>query len=191
MRLTRSKPFDSPDYLFELKHDGFRAIVYIDNGSADLVSRNAHQLAFGSLKIALAQLPVKNAILDGEVVCIDSKGVSQFNQLLARKTPPIFYAFDLLWLNGRDLRKLPLVERKKRLEQLVKRSRCDELMYALHIEADGKRFFEEVCALDLEGIIAKRKNGIYREGRTDWLKIKNPKYTQAEGRHELLRRKMS
>jgi ATP-dependent DNA ligase len=69
----------------------------------------------------------------------------------------------------------------------VKKSRCEELMYALHIEADGKRFFEEVCALDLEGVIAKRKNGIYREGRTDWLKIKNPKYSQAEGRRELLR----
>ena len=62
-------------------------------------------------------------------------------------------------------------------------------MYALHIEADGKRLFEEVCALDLEGIIAKRKNSVYRDGQTGWLKIKNPKYSQAEGRHELLRGK--
>ncbi len=108
MRLTRAKPFDSPNYLFELKHDGFRAIAYIDDGNAELVSRNQNRFAFGSLKIALAQLPVKNAILDGEVVCLDRYGVSQFNQLLARKTPPIFYAFDLLWLNGKDLRKLPL-----------------------------------------------------------------------------------
>ena len=108
MRLTRAKPFDSPNYLFELKHDGFRAIAYIDDGNAELVSRNQNRFAFGSLKIALAQLPVKNAILDGEVVCLDRYGVRQFNQLLARKTPPIFYAFDLLWLNGKDLRKLPL-----------------------------------------------------------------------------------
>jgi bifunctional non-homologous end joining protein LigD len=102
MRLTRSKPFDSPDYIFELKHDGFRAIAYIDDGNADLVSRNQNRFAFGALKIALAQLPVRNAILDGEVICLDKNGVSQFNKLLARKTPPIFYAFDLLWLNGKD-----------------------------------------------------------------------------------------
>jgi bifunctional non-homologous end joining protein LigD len=78
MRLTRSKPFDNPDYIFELKHDGFRAIVYIDDGNAELVSRNQNRFAFGSLKIALAQLPVKNAILDGEVVGLDRNGVSQF-----------------------------------------------------------------------------------------------------------------
>jgi bifunctional non-homologous end joining protein LigD len=189
MRFRHSKPFDSLDYIYELKHDGFRAIVYIDNGSAELVSRNAHQLGFGSLKIALAQPPVRNAILDGEVVCLDQNGVSHFNQLLARKTPPIFYAFDLLWLNRKDLRKLPVLERKKRLAQLVKKSRCEELMYALHIEHDGNRFFKEICALDLEGIIAKRKNSVYREGQTGWLKIKNPKYTQVEGRHDLLRGK--
>lgn len=92
------RPFDDPDYLFELKHDGFRAIAYIENGDCRLVSRNLKSLRFAALERALAELLVKDAILDGEIVCIDWNGISQFNQLLSRKAEPILYAFDLLWL---------------------------------------------------------------------------------------------
>jgi bifunctional non-homologous end joining protein LigD len=90
MRLTRvSKPFDDPDHLFELKHDGFRALAYIEAGECKLVSRNSNQFkTFGSLRESLAKLPIKNAILDGEVVCLDHNGVSQFNQLMSRKASP-------------------------------------------------------------------------------------------------------
>src|SRR6516162_5310056 len=142
MRLRLVKePFDNPDYIFELKHDGFRALAYIDAGECRLVSRNLKSLRFESLRTALGKLPVKNAIIDGEIVCLDEKGVSQFNALLTTKgrDAAAFYAFDLIWLNGADLRRKPLVERKARLCELVRRSRCPRLLYAQHVEGAGKR----------------------------------------------------
>jgi bifunctional non-homologous end joining protein LigD len=187
MRLRLVKePFDHPDYLFELKHDRFRAVVYLQNGECKLISRNQKNLRFESLKTTLAKLPVRNAILDGEICCLDEHGVSQFNQLLNRKAEPVFYAFDLLWLDDHDLRGLPLVVRKKRLMMLIQSSECSRILYAQHIEGGGKRMFTEICARDLEGIVAKRKLGIYKDNGNGWLKIKNRSYSQAEGRHELL-----
>ena len=190
MRLTRiAKAFDDPDYVFELKHDGFRAIAYIEAGECKLVSRNLkHFKSFVSLKESLGKIPVKNSILDGEVVCLDSNGVSQFNELVSRKGKPVLYAFDLLWLNGDDLRSLPLIERKQRLHELVRGSRCHAIVYAQHIEGLGIGLFEEICARDLEGIVAKRKRGVYKNNGLGWKKIKNPKYSQAEGRHDLFTR---
>jgi bifunctional non-homologous end joining protein LigD len=190
MRLRQVKePFDNPDYIFELKHDGFRATVYLENGECRLVSRNLKNLKFQSLKEALAKLPVENAILDGELVCLDKNGASQFNVLLGRKVEPVLYAFDLLWLDGEDLRKLPLIERKERLKQLIQPGGIGRILYAQHVEGRGKEFFEAICQRDLEGIVAKRKLSVYKDDGIGWLKIKNPKYTQAEGRHELLTRK--
>jgi len=81
------------------------------------------------------------------------------------------------------------VERKARLCELVRKSRCARLLYAQHVDVAGKEFFNEICRCDLEGIVAKRKMGMYREDRPDWLKIKNRTYSQAEGRHELLAKK--
>ena len=190
MRLTRiAKAFDDPDYIFELKHDGFRAIAYVEACECKLVSRNSNQFkSFLSLKESLGKIPVKNAILDGEVVCLDSNGVSQFNELMSRKGKPVFYAFDLLWLNGDDLRSLRLIERKRRLDELVQRSRSHAIICAQHIEGLGIGLFEEICARDLEGIVAKRKLGIYKSNGLGWKKIKNPKYSQAEGRHDLFAR---
>jgi ATP-dependent DNA ligase len=128
-------------------------------GASGLVSRNLKQFNFVILSNSLAELPVKNAILNGEVVCLDNNGVSQFNYLISRKHEPLFYAFDLLWLNGKDLRRLPRLDRKRKLEQLVKKAKCREILYAHHIVRNGVGFFEEICARDLEGIIAKRKRG--------------------------------
>jgi bifunctional non-homologous end joining protein LigD len=187
MRLRLVKDaFDAPEFIFELKHDGFRALAYIEDGECRLISRNLHHLKFDALKRALAKLPVQNAILDGEVVCIDEDGVSQFNELLKRNADPVFYAFDLVWVNGKDLRQFPLIERKSKLAKLVEKSKCDSLIYAQHIAANGKKFFDTVCSQDLEGIIAKRKSSIYKSNGHAWMKIKNPAYTRAEGRHELL-----
>jgi bifunctional non-homologous end joining protein LigD len=190
MRLTRiAKAFDDPDYVVELKHDGFRAIAYIEAGECMLVSHNLkHFKSFESLRRSLDRLPVQNAILDGEVVCLDSNGVSQFNELMSRKGKPVFYAFDLLWLNGDDLRSLPLIERKRRLHELVQRSQSHAIIYAQHIEDRGIGLFQEICARDLEGIVAKRKRGVYKNNGVGWKKIKNPKYSQAEGRHDLFKR---
>jgi len=136
LRLVR-EPFDHPDYIFELKHDGFRAIAYLQHGESKLVSRNQRNLGFEALKRLLAKLPIENAILDGEVICVDAKGVSQFNQLLSRKGEPVLYAFDLLWLDGEGLRQMPLIERKKRLARLVRAAKCPRLLYAQHIMQTG------------------------------------------------------
>ena len=131
LRLVR-EPFDHPDYIFELKHDGFRAIAYLQDGESKLVSRNQRNLGFEALKRSLAKLPVENAILDGEIICVDAHGVSQFNQLLSRKGEPVFYAFDLLWLDGEDLRQRPLVERKKRLARLVRAAMLTAALCSAH-----------------------------------------------------------
>jgi len=174
-----------------LKHDGFRATAHIENGECRLVSRNLKILRFEPLRVALGKLPVKNAIIDGEIVCLDDNGVSQFNWLLSgrRANQAILRVFDLLWISGVDLRHKPLVKRKARLCELVRKSACPQLLYAQHVEGGGKELFNEICRCDLEGIVAKRKMGMYREDHPDWLKIKNRTYSQAEGRHELLTRR--
>lgn len=117
---------------------------------------------------------------------MDDHGVSRFNWLLNRKHEPVFYAFDLLWLNREDIRELPLIERKTRLAELVRKSECPRLLYAQHFEKCGKKFFAEICRRDLEGIVAKRKLGVYKDDGNTWLKVKNRTYSQSEGRHELL-----
>lgn len=184
-KLARSfAAFDDPDWLFELKHDGFRSLAYIENGQCRLVSRHRNTYkSFETLAHHLARMRVKSTILDGEIVCLDSEGQSQFKELLYRRGCAVFNAFDLLWLNGTDFRRLPLIERKKKLKRLIERSSATEIIYAQHVERCGKLLFEEVCERNLEGMVCKRKVGIY--GEHGWLKIKNPNYTQAEGRQEL------
>ena len=189
MRLRIAKPFNDPEYIFELKHDGFRALAYIEEGNCKLVSRNSNLLkSFQVLKESIGKLKVHSAILDGEIICIDGNGVSQFNELFSRSGHPIFYAFDLLWLNNEDLRNLPLIERKQHLCELIRKNKPARIIYAQHVEENGKLLFEEICRNDLEGIVAKRKHGIYKSDHIGWLKMKNPKYSQAERRHEFMTR---
>src|SRR5579864_6605243 len=111
MKLTRvARPFDYPNWIFELKHDGFRAVAYVSNGSCTLISRkNYVYKSFSPLCAAIAaQLRGDDAVLHGEIICLGQDGRSQLKQLLYRRGNPVFYTFDLLWLNGRDLRQLPL-----------------------------------------------------------------------------------
>jgi bifunctional non-homologous end joining protein LigD len=130
------------------------------------------------------KLQVTDAILDGEICCLDASGRSIFNDLTVGRKSPCFIAFDLLWLNGKDLRSLPLIERKKRLAAIVLDAPAF-LLYVDHVEARGKDLFAAICAQDLEGIVAKPKNSTYDAVRTKWFKIKNPKYSQREGRREM------
>jgi bifunctional non-homologous end joining protein LigD len=116
---------------------------------------------------------------------MDAQGRSVFKTLLRRNDTPMLYVFDLLWLNDQDLRTLPLIERKRELRKLIPRGAI-HLLFASHVEGRGKDLFEAVCEQNLEGIVAKRKSGIY--WRRGWLKIKNPNYTQGEGRNELFER---
>jgi len=107
-----------------------------------------------------------------------------FNQLFYRRGDPRFYAFDLLFLNGRDLRNLPLVERKARLRKIIP-PQPSRVLLCDHIEECGEELFAAACARDLEGIVAKWKQGKYVSGpETSWVKIKNPAYSQLQGRRE-------
>jgi bifunctional non-homologous end joining protein LigD len=184
----RREPFNHPDWLFEIKHDGFRALAYIQGGQCQLVSRRGNVFKqFLPLAGQMVKgLKVKSVVLDGEIVCLDANGRSQFHSLLFHRGTPYFYAFDILQLNGKDLRLLPLIARKKRLRKLIPNR--SSLLYVDHIEARGEDLFRLACREDLEGIVAKRKDGVYGP-RADWVKIKNPAYSQIVGRHELFNRR--
>ncbi len=189
--IRRKDAFDDADWVFELKHDGFRALAHVDAARCWLVSRNQHRFdEFNALAKAISKvLAGRRAVIDGEIVCLDDDGRPQFYELLSRKGRPYYYAFDLLSLDGEDLRDRPLLERKAKLRSLVP-EKDSRLLYVDHIEASGVALFERVCEMDLEGIIAKRKKGLYREGTT-WYKIKNAAYSQAEGRGEVFDRRRS
>jgi bifunctional non-homologous end joining protein LigD len=179
------QPFDDPNFLFELKHDGFRALAHVWDGQCEMISRRRNSYkSFQTLRDNLAKLKVENAAIDGEIVCLDSEGRSIFNELLFRRGCPIFYAFDLLYLNGKDLRQLPLIERKEKLRGLIEKSGLPDVIVGKYVGGRGVDLFNEVVRLNLEGVVAKRKTGTYATV-SGWLKIKNPLYTQSERRHEL------
>jgi bifunctional non-homologous end joining protein LigD len=136
--------------------DGWRCVTYIENGACRLISRKQNQYkSFGPLAAALAKLKVQNAIIDGEVVCLDKDGKSVFLDLMRpRKANAILYCFDLLWLNNEDLRNLPLLERKLRLRQLIRTSRNRSLLYTSHNKPHGEEclFVRPKPASGLSGV---------------------------------------
>ena len=126
IRLSRrAEPFDSHEFLYELKIDGFRAIAHLQDGKGELVSRNGNVFSgFAELATWIAEhLPVESAVLDGEIACLDGDGQPIFKDLFFRKSACIFVVVDLLYLNGKDLRTLPLLERKRQLRKIVGRRR--------------------------------------------------------------------
>jgi bifunctional non-homologous end joining protein LigD len=144
----------------------------------------------------------RRCVLDGEIVCLDSKGKPQFADLLFRRAEPVYYCFDILWdehaksddevemrrfANGEDTRYLPLSDRKLRLRRVVP-TRGERLLYCDHIDADGEPLFRLACEHDLEGIVAKRKGDPYLPEHATWLKIRNQAYSQWVGREELFER---
>ncbi len=147
--------------------------------------RNRYK-SFQLLRDEIARgLKVKNAVLDGEIVVLDQQGRSVFNKMLFRRGDPMLYVFDLLWLNNRDLRTKPLIERKRMLRKLIRNQRSVSVCYLReHVEREGVKLFRAVCAKDVESVVAKRKAGIYQAGER-WFKIRNRGYTQMAGRHEL------
>jgi bifunctional non-homologous end joining protein LigD len=181
------KPFDGPDWLFEIKWDGYRAVAFIEDGKFRLVSRNQNELTqrYPELKDLPRSVKAKTAILDGEVVALDKEGRASFSLMQQRTgfrphgrsraanadVPVLYYAFDLLYLDGYDLRKLPLVDRKKQLASILITG--DHLRFSDHYEKQGKALFAMARAKGLEGILAKKRDSIYVERRSsEWLKIK-------------------
>src|SRR5438094_2699026 len=192
--LKRAAPFDDPDWLFELKMDGFRALAVIEHGRTQLLSRNGNPFAsFSALAESISDsLPNGRAVIDGEICSLDRRGRPQFKNLMFhRGNPPCFFAFDLLTCDGKDLRTERLLDRKQELRRLLVRiPAISPLKYTEYIDGCGMALFERVCELDLEGIVAKQKSAPYvteREHST-WFKILNRKYSQKDGREELFER---
>jgi bifunctional non-homologous end joining protein LigD len=183
----RTEPFDHEEWLFELKYDGFRARAEVSDGKAEFFSRRGRPYqAWPGLFDAIGRdLRGHRAVLDGELVCLDGKGRPIFLDLLHRRRRPVFIAFDLLHLDGEDLREGSLVERKALLARLIPENSFS-LLYAQHVVFSGRALFRQACALDLEGIVAKLASAPYRATQPPhWLAIKNPTYSQGEGRNEL------
>jgi len=181
----RKEPFDDPEWLFEFKYDGFRGLCYLEQGRCRFISRNGNVLSrFEALgdQVAAA-LNVDEAVIDGEVIAADETGRPQFYELLRLPRSASYVAFDILWLNGTDLRALPLDERRRLLQGILPKG-SPIVSEALSVAGRGRELFELMCANDLEGIVAKRLADPYG-GRVRWLKIKNPDYSQKEGRGDL------
>ena len=169
-------PFDNPDWVFESKWDGFRMIASIDGGKVMLYSRNGEVVTERYAPIAKALGAIgHDAVIDGELVALDAQGRSRFQLLqnALRTTANLRYCmFDIMFLDGEDLRSLPLLERKERLRKIMPRDRL--LFFSRHRRRQGTRYFEKAARDGEEGIMAKRADSIYVSGaRTkSWLKIK-------------------
>ena len=169
-------PFDDADWVFEDKYDGFRMIAEIRRGKVALYSRNGKIISHSYMEVARALERVNtNAVIDGELVAIGKDDVSHFQLLqnaLRHEAKLLYCAFDLMFLDGEDLRKLPLLARKERLRGILPRHKL--LAFSGHRKTKGTRFFAEAERKGLEGIMAKRADSQYVSGgRTaDWLKIK-------------------
>jgi bifunctional non-homologous end joining protein LigD len=133
-----------------------------------------------------ASLEVDDAILDGEVIAADETGRPQFYDLLRDTRAPAYVAFDVIWLNGADLRSMPLTERRLHLQNILPNGSAI-ISEPLSVRGSGHKLFELTCDHDLEGVVAKRLKDGYGS-RVRWLKIKNPSYSQNEGRRELFDR---
>jgi len=163
-------------WVHEIKHDGYRMLCRIDQGAARFVSRTAKDwtATFPSLVRALSRLPLASAWLDGEVVVLDDKGRSSFqalqNALAGTRVPTLTYiAFDLLYLDGVDLRAATLVERKRVLHRLLGDIAASPVRYSDHFTVPGPAFLENCAALGLEGMVSKRADRPYHAGRsTAW-----------------------
>jgi len=177
--------FDDPGWAFDVKYDGFRALLYTEQGCCRFISRNGNLMhRFDALASQTAGvLKVDDAVIDGEIVAVDETGRPQFHELLRGTRPPTYVAFDLVWLNGTDLRSLPLSERRRRLLRILPKG-SPIVSEALSVVGTGRELFDVMCAHDLERIAAKRLADPY-DTQLRWLKIKNPRYSQTEGRGDL------
>ncbi len=177
---TVDKPFDSEQWIFEIKYDGYRAIAEIEAGKVKLYSRNKlpYNTKFAPVVQSLQKFP-GTAVLDGEVVVVDSVGHPRFQWLQDYPDKDqgelIYYVFDILHLDGHDLTSLPLTERKEILQQIL--PPLPHIKFSGHIESAGVAMFEQAQQLGIEGIMAKKAKSTYKEGKRsdDWLKIKTQK----------------
>lgn len=175
------------EWVYEAKLDGFRGVLFIDRGRGWFISKNGNRMnRFKALAEELARtMPVDEAIFDGEIVVLAAGGRPAFYPLLFAAAQPSYAAFDLLWLNGEDLRPLPHHQRKARLRKLTRRGPIG------FVEAvKDPSLFDVVVEMDLEGIVAKRRGDPYG-ATTEWLKVRHLGYSQKVGRAALFDRRRS
>jgi len=173
------QPPSDEEWLHEIKHDGFRVIARKNGDRVKLYSRPGNDLTdrFPLIVEALTKLRSQSCIIDGEAVACGEDGIASFDRIRYRQhdASVFLYAFDLVELNGDDLRRDPLAVRKATLASLLARA-APGLRFNEHLnEQDGPLVFAHACKLGLEGIVSKRRNSPYRSGRSpDWIKSKNP-----------------
>jgi bifunctional non-homologous end joining protein LigD len=172
---------NGPQWAYEIKHDGFRFICRREGDRVRVFSRNGRDWTdrVPLIAEALARLRVKSVTLDGEGVVCRPDGVSDFDKLRAAvgrlcSRDAFLYAFDLLEIDGEDLRRYEWHVRRATLRSLIKRA-GPGIRLSEHLDGDGAAAFQHACRMGLEGIVAKRRDKPYRSGRSpDWIKVKNP-----------------
>ena len=173
------RPPVGPAWVHEIKHDGYRLMARRDAAGVRLLTRNGHDWTgrYPLIAQAVDALTVTSCLIDGEAVCCDDAGLAVFERLRQRRhdASVFLYAFDLIELDGQDLRREPLQVRKATLASVLAKA-GPGIRFNQHLECDdGGTVFRHACQLGLEGIVSKRKDSPYRSGRSrDWLKFKNP-----------------
>ena len=183
-QLTDLPAFDSPDWVFEIKWDGYRAIAEINKSGNKLYSRNGLTFDKAYPKVFEGLESIKDdAVIDGEIVVFDERGKPSFQKLQNYQNKDKFtihyYVFDCLKFKGKSITHLSLIERKQIVQDLLPKS--EVIKYCDHVEDEGKMLFKEMQKMNLEGMIAKKKKSTYQIGKrtSDWLKIKNVKTQEA------------
>ncbi|HVG41539.1 MAG TPA: non-homologous end-joining DNA ligase, partial [Chitinophagaceae bacterium] len=171
-------PFSDPAWIYEIKWDGYRAVAYLEDGQAELISRNNKSFSEKYKEVATALEGLSfDAVFDGEIVALNKEGLAEFQLLQNWQNAPNgklqFFIFDIIWLNGYDITALPLVERKRILKELLP-SEDAVLKYSDHVVEKGEEFFKVALKQGLEGIMAKKGTSPYVIGSREdtWLKVK-------------------
>jgi bifunctional non-homologous end joining protein LigD len=163
-------------WVHEIKFDGYRIQARLDRGEVRLLTRKGLDWSgkFPNVAAAVAKLPAETALIDGEIVVEDERGLSNFSMLQValkegRRDAFVYYVFDLLHLDGRDLRELPLIERKAELKRLIDAAKAagNTIRYSEHFDEDGALVLQQACRMTLEGIVSKRADAPYRSGRVE------------------------
>ena len=167
-------------WLHEIKHDGYRVQAHLAAGRPTIFTRRGHNWTgrFRSPADALVDLPANDLILDAEAIVPDPDGIADFSAIQAdlgsgRSDRMLLYVFDLLYLDGFDLRPAPLIERKRVLSEFLKPAKGGPNQFSEHLDADGSTVLEHACMMGLEGIVSKLRDAPYRSGPSDsWIKVK-------------------
>jgi bifunctional non-homologous end joining protein LigD len=185
-----SQPFDDPNWIYEIRHDAVRALAVIERGTCRLLSGDRHKLyGFRDLRLALVhELNAVEAVLDGALAIRGAIGGMQTSRTNPHRTA-CYHAFDLVWLDGQDLRAQPLLSRKEQL-RLILPVRSAHVLYVDHARGAGQRLYQLACEMDLEGIVARRADSPYelQDGPSSWVTILNPSYSRKERKGALLKR---